>query len=634
MSAQVPVSVLHVDDDEANRETLAWVLRAEGFTVKEAATGREALRLAAEQPDVIILDIRLPDLDGHEVCRRIRGDPATAAIPVLELSGHFVTRQDEVRALEGGADAYLVKPVDPPVLIAHVRALARTRRAEAALRQRERQLQSLFEGALDALVIVDDHGRYVDANPAACALFGLPRARLLGRPVADFAAPGTDAERLWQRFRAQGQLAGDFRLRRPDGTTRDVEYRATANFLPGRHLAILRDVSERKRLEEQLRQAQKMEAIGRLAGGIAHDFNNLLTVINGYSEVLLDRLGPDDPSAELIGEVRNAGERAASLTRQLLAFSRNQVLAPRLLDLNALVAGMEKMLARLIGADVEMTFVPGPAPGMVRADPGQLEQVLLNLVVNARDAMPRGGQLTVETGNVALDEAGARRRPGLRPGPYVLLAVSDTGHGMDEATRALIFEPFFTTKGPGQGTGLGLAMVYAAVQQSDGHIDVYSEPGHGSTFKIYLPRAAGEAPDAQAAEELKILGGTETILLVEDEDGVRTLAAVVLRASGYTVLEAKNGLEAVELCLTHAGPIDLLLTDVVMPRMSGRQLADALAEPRPGLRAVFMSGYTDDAVVRHGILGEGISFLNKPFTPAALARKVREALDAGSQGKS
>ncbi|MCD6554092.1 MAG: GAF domain-containing protein [Anaerolineae bacterium] len=399
------------------------------------------------------------------------------------------------------------------------------------------------------------------------------------------------------------------------------------------HEAVRQELAERKRLEEQLLHSQKLEAVGRLAGGVAHDFNNLLTAIIGYSDLVLMSLGQNDPLYKDVEEIKKAAERAASLTRQLLAFSRKQMLQPKVLDLNATVTHMEKMLQRLIRENIELVTILDPALGHIKADPGQIEQVIMNLAVNARDAMPQGGRLTIETANVVLDENYAHQHMEVQPGPYVMLAVSDTGMGMDDETQAHIFEPFFTTKGVGQGTGLGLATVYGIVKQSGGHIRVYSEPGHGTTFKIYLPRIEEVVEsDRRAPIPGESPPGRETILLVEDEDMVRDLARRVLLQRGYTVLEARHGREAFQICEQHRGPIHLLVTDVVMPLMNGRELAKRLTTLHPEMKVLYISGYTDNIIIHHGLLEPGMAFLQKPFTPAALAHKVRQALDTSQQG--
>lgn len=391
---------------------------------------------------------------------------------------------------------------------------------------------------------------------------------------------------------------------------------------------IMRDLSEQKKLEDQLRQAQKLEAFGQLSGGVAHDFNNLLTVISGYCECLEDYATLTDDSLEMVKEIHKAGDRAATLTRQLLAFSRQQVLQPKVLNLNEVIADTGKMLDRLIGEDVDLTTVLCPTLWPVKVDAGQVEQVLMNLAVNARDAMPNGGKITIESANIELDESYSEVHLDVKPGRYVVMAVSDTGCGMDEKTKVRIFEPFFTTKPPGKGTGLGLATVFGIVKQSGGHVTVYSEPGNGTTFRIYLPKVevASEAR-TEAKAPAAPTRGTETVLVVEDAEIVRNLACRILRSQGYNVLEACNGGEALSICQQHQGHIHLVLTDVVMPEMSGRQLAEHLREGQFDSKLLFMSGYTDDAVVRHGILEAQTNFIQKPFSPAGLAQKVRKILD-------
>jgi signal transduction histidine kinase/ActR/RegA family two-component response regulator len=387
---------------------------------------------------------------------------------------------------------------------------------------------------------------------------------------------------------------------------------------------------QRDSLEEQLRQAQKLEAIGRLAGGVAHDFNNVLSVILGYSEDIIQSLEPSDPRWQDMKEIESAATRAAALTRQLLMFSRQQVLEPKVLDLNDVLANMDRMLARILGEQVELTLLPAANVGRVRADRSNIEQVLMNLTVNARDAMPEGGRLTLETANVVVDEAFASQHLGCKPGPYVRLAVTDTGVGMDATTRARIFEPFFSTKERGKGTGLGLSTVLGIVQQSGGSVWVYSEPSHGTTFKIYLPRVDAEL-DAPAPEVvLRELRGTETILLVEDEPAVREVARRILERHGYQVLVAGSPSEAVLACQTHHEVIHLLVTDVIMPGSSGAQLAQSLASARPTLKVLYVSGYTDGSIQAHGVPGHGAAFLQKPFTAESLARKVRSVLNGDS----
>ena len=475
--------------------------------------------------------------------------------------------------------------------------------------------------------------RFLDVNAAAVHDYGYSREEFLAMTIKDI-RPEEDVPALLEAERGANTLKfGVWRFRKKSGEIIQVEITKHTFSLGDRacRLAVGRDVTERLRLEEQLRQSQKMEAIGRLAGGVAHDFNNMLSVILSYGDMLLAEMKPGEPMHGDVEEIVKAGKRAADLTRQLLMFSRQQVLAPKVLDLNEVLKSMDKMLQRIVGADVDLVSLPTLPLGRVRADPSSVEQVIMNLVVNARDAMPTGGKLTMETDNVVLDEAYARAHLGVKPGPHVMLAVTDTGSGIDAATLGRIFEPFFTTKEMGKGTGLGLSTVFGIVHQSGGSVWVYSEVGQGTTFKIYLPRVDSAVEAVRVTEAPTTLRGSETILLVEDDDQVRAVAQGILRKSGYHVIEARNAGEALLHSERHPGAIHLLLSDVVMPQMSGPELAKRLASVRPDMKVLCMSGYTDDSIVRHGVLEAHFAYLQKPITPEALTRKVREVLDAGAR---
>jgi two-component system, cell cycle sensor histidine kinase and response regulator CckA len=513
--------------------------------------------------------------------------------------------------------------------------------AERSADEVRARLAAIVESSQDAIVSTDLHGIVTSWNLSAETLYQYSAAEMLGQSIFVLTpAPLVDAERALFDSAARNlpTRQHETQRRRKDGSIVEVALTLSpvkdGNGVVIGVSKIARDLSERRRAEaalrrteEQFRQAQKMEAVGRLAGGVAHDFNNLLSIILSYSSLAIEELNAGDPLREELQQIQLAGERATELTRQLLAFSRQQMLEPRVIDLNEIVGAMKSMLARLLGEDIELTLVMAQKGGRVIADPGQIEQVVMNLAINARDAMPDGGKLTLKTANTELDDAYAAAHLGVTAGAYVMLSVSDTGTGMDAKTIARIFEPFYTTKEQGKGTGLGLSTVFGIVQQSGGHVDVYSEPGQGSTFKIYLPRTDRVADAPSAAHSDALQRGKETILLVEDEDQVRAVACAIMRRNGYHVLETSNGGEALVISKDFPAKIHLLITDVVMPRMSGRKLVEQLAPLRPEMKVLFASGYTDDAIIHHGILDADVAFLQKPFTPDSLLRKVRAVLD-------
>ena len=530
----------------------------------------------------------------------------------------------------------------PVIMVGTIQDITERKRTEVALRESEERLRVILDSTDDGILAVDASGKTIFSNRRFAKLWRIPQS------LAD---TGDDNAMLDFVLEQLGDPDGFLRkVKRLYGTT-DLD-NDTILFKDGRfferytmpmmddgsvigRLWSFRDITDRKQAEEekeklrgQLQQAMKMEAVGRLAGGVAHDFNNLLTAIMGNVSLALMKLSPSDPAGGLLAEANKAAESAASLTQQLLAFSRKQIIKPKVLDLNILIADMNKMLVRLIGENIDLKTVPGEDLGSVKVDAGQFEQILVNLAVNARDAMPEGGMLFIETANVDLDEEYCAKHPYVCPGRFVMLAVNDTGHGMSEEVKIQIFEPFFTTKPKGTGTGLGLATIYGVVKQANGSIEVYSEVGKGTTFKIYLPRVEGEAARTpESSLPMELLEGSETVLLVEDEKIVRDLGVRILERSGYRVMQAGNGDEAIALAMEYGERIDLLLTDVVMPGMHGRELANRLTCIHPETRVLFTSGYTDNAIVHHGVLDEGVSFIGKPYSPSALAKKVRDVLD-------
>jgi PAS domain S-box-containing protein len=649
-----------VTEEKAAREALEAESSFRTSLLKGAAEGLAVYRETREHPfaEFTVWNDRMTEITGYDMEEINRLGWVQAVFPDAEVRDRAAERMSR---MSSGGDLHgeewvITRRDGAPRVVristsvlrgfddqVHVLALmddvTERRRAEEALRESEERYRSLFEGAPYGIFRVAPDGRFVSVNPALAAMLGIESpSSLLGRSFEELSPePGG-----WSRFLSDCQserMRGvDLVWRRSDGTP--ITVRVTGRPLAGDngHPAgfemIAEDATERRLLEEQFRQSQKMEAVGRLAGGIAHDFNNLLTAITGYADLLRSRLPQDDPRRGYVEEILGAADRAAALTRQLLAFSRRQLLQPRVLDLKETVRNAERMLGRIIGEDIELT-TRLESRGHVRADPSQLEQVLLNLAVNARDAMPNGGRLVLEARDVQIPEGFAASRGPMPAGTYVLLAVSDTGMGMDQSALSHIFEPFFTTKEPGKGTGLGLATVYGIVKQSGGYIWATSELHRGARFEIYLPHVEkdGDAAQAPAGPEPELEGGKETVLLVEDEEGVRRTVREMLEWYGYRVLPASGATEAVALARSHEAPIHLLLTDVVMPRLGGRELRSAVASYRPRIPVLYISGYAGEGV-NEELLEDGAAFLAKPFTAAALAQKVREVLRAPPSGTS
>jgi PAS domain S-box-containing protein len=628
--------VLIVEDDAADAELAVSVLKRAGyplaFDVIDSVADFEE-RLAHANYDAILCDHNLRTWTGMEALEILK--KSGKDIPFLVETG-ALGDEAAVEYVKRGASDYLLKDRLERLPTALSRALRdKANRQETAKLQEE--IRRFIENLPLGVYRSTPDGRVLMANPALLRMLGydswqeLAFRNLEGEAFEAGHPRGAFCEQIEREGEARGLEAA---WKRRDGSTIFVRESARAfRAEDGRVLyydGIVEDVTERRRLEEQLRQAQKMEAVGRLASGVAHDFNNLLTIIMGYSDLLFESVSADDRMRPPVEEIKKAAERAAALTRQLLAFGRKQVLPPRILDLNGLLTNVDKMLRRMIGEDIELVTHLPPGLGRVKADPEQIEQVIMNLAANARDAMPQGGQLTLEAANLELDSSYVSSHESFLPGHYVMIAVSDTGIGMDAEAQARIFQPFFTTKQQGKGMGLGLATVYGIVRQSEGHIWVYSEPGKGTTFKVYLPRIEQAveviAPTQAPVDELP--RGCETILLAEDEEAVCSLVRGALESRGYEVLEAKGPHEALEIGERYKKQIHLLLTDVVMPQMSGRELAEYLALLHPEMKVLYMSGYADHAVVHHGLLDPSAVFLQKPFTADALARKLREVLDS------
>jgi signal transduction histidine kinase/CheY-like chemotaxis protein len=687
--------VLIADDKEENLCYLQALLAGHGCAVDTARDGAEALVMARQSPpELMISDLLMPVMDGYTLLRHWKADPRLKHIPFVVYTATYTEPQDEQLALHLGADAFILKGTEPEPFMARIRAvlaaqqvgapaapkqpvgeekallkeysevlvhkleekacqLAETNRAlEADIAQRKRTEDELrwrtaffeaqVDSALDGILVVDSQGRKILQNRRVLELWKIPPHIAKNEDDASQVKFITDKTKNPKQFMEEvarlyshPEEVSQDEIELVDGTVLE-RYSSPVRDRAGKHYGRIwtfRDITERRRLEAQFIEAQKMEVIGRLAGGVAHDFNNILAVIMGYIDLTINELDSDQKTKSNLETIRVAAEHAAGLTRQLLIFSRKQTVQPVVLDLNDVVNQLDKMLRRLINENIEMTIFPGKQTGRVRADSGYVGQVLMNLVVNARDAMPNGGKLTIATGNVTLDENYARTHAGVLPGEYVMFSVSDTGTGMPDAVKAHLFEAFFTTKPQGKGTGLGLATCQTIVRQSGGHIGVYTEPGKGTTFKVYLPRV-DQLPDvtAGATQTRPWPRGTETLLVVEDDPAVRFLAHQVLEAQGYEVLRACNGEEALHLAREHQGaPIRLVISDVIMPLMGGKVMAQWLRTSYPNLKILFTSGYTDDAVVLHGVMERGVEFLPKPYTSATLVHKVREMLDSASE---
>jgi PAS domain S-box-containing protein len=629
MSKRREGTVLYVDDDECNRNTFALVFREAGFDVKEAASGREALRLAEEKPDVVILDVNLPDIHGVEVCRSIKMHPATRAIPVMHMSAVYVTTEDKTHALEEGADAYVTKPVEPRELVAQVRALLRIHQAEERATAALRRWQATFAAINDGVCLLDRHGRVLNCNPAAERILQRPSAEIIDRNCDELipTTPGSGERSVFQRMLETGRrevsevAVGDRWIQ----SIADPMLREEAGWTGA--VFILSDITERKRLEEQLRQSQKMKAVGKLAGGLAHDFNNLLTAVTGNVSLLLAGTWEESPDRELLLAIERAAWQATELTSQLFRLSRRST--PRLLptQLRTCLKEIAALLRRTMDSRIILEVRCAPDLWLVQADSGQINQVLMNLCLNARDAMPEGGLLLLEAENAVVDEKQARQCANAWPGNFVRLSVSDSGRGIPPEVLPHIFEPFFTTKEIGLGTGLGLATVFGVVAQHHGWVECSTVVNQGTCFTVYLPRCeTAELPLSSPAAP-KATVGTETILLTDDNPMVRSVGREVLRRYGYQVMTAEDGQQAVDQYAQEHGRIDLVILDRSMPRMSWRDSLRSLLQVNPHVRVLLTSGNPEPEIepATEGVVG----FLTKPYRGDDLAATVRRALDQG-----
>jgi PAS domain S-box-containing protein len=614
------LQVLLVEDNPVDAKLITGLLRSPSAALqcRHVTHLAEALkRLETDPPDVVLLDLNLEDSAGYETFFLVQQAASRSAILVLSGSDD---EELAIRTVREGAQDYLVKgSFDGRLLLRSIRYAVERKRSEEALRNSQETVRAIFENSLDGIVIFEGNGVCMEANAAAAALVGAPREELIGSRLRDFCDKGFEKE--WTELRQTETARGQFWIQLKSGARRMVDYCFKANILPGQHLAVLRDITEQQDLEEQLRQSQKMEAVGRLAGGVAHDFNNILGIISGHAELL--QLGAAQAERARADRIIAATEKAASLTRQLLAFGRKQVMSLKLLDLSTIVEGLSSMVDCLMSPEIQISIQASKNLGLVRADQSQLEQVVMNLATNAREAMPEGGTLTIR-----IDEfQSSKDQPDLPPGKYVRLSVSDTGVGMTEEVQSRVFEPFFTTKK--SGSGLGLSTVYGIIKQSGGYITVESAPQLGSTFNVFLPVVSSSDLRPAALEPRKStrVGGHETLLLVDSEEDLRNAATEYLEACGYRVLIAGDGKQAVEVSDHYDGAISLLISDIVMPKLSGRGLVEHVRKTRPDTSVLLISGYADDALPRHGISLDPSCFLQKPFTFQTLGAKIRGILD-------
>ena len=651
--------ILIVDDEKSIRTTLRAFLQGDGHEVEVAGDADVAVELLEKGDfDVVVTDIVLPRVSGVELLEAIR--KASPHVPVVMMTGE-PTVETATRALRVGAFEYLVKPVTKEAILrvaanaSRVKALDDERRAlEKENRQYQDRLEQMVEERTQALceseeryrqlvehspdgIAVHLDGKVAFLNRAMAEMVGGSPADVVGKPIEDFVRPDfremvrQRVQQVLQERKPVPRMQEIFL--RLDGTHVNVDVASLPFVHQGRPAVqiVVRDITQQKRLEEQIRHAQKMEAIGQLAGGVAHDFNNILQAIMGYAKLAAEGLSPGESRYDDLEEIRTAAERAAALTRQLLIFGRRGILQPRDLDLNEVVANLIKMLRRVIGENVELDVIPGHDLGTVNADPGQMEQVLMNLCVNARDAMPEGGRITIETENILINSPYCQTHPWARQGRYVLLTVSDTGAGMSPEVQKRIFEPFFTTKGEGKGTGLGLATVYGIVKEHEGYVYVYSEVDKGTTFKVYLPVVNRRAASVGRKIEGPVPGGRERILLAEDDPKIRNMAVRILEGAGYAVLTASDGLEAARVFESEKDRVDLVLLDAVMPKMSGREVYARIKAVKPEVGVLFSSGYATESISPDFFRTEGVNLLQKPYSPDDLLRKVREALDRDSE---